>query len=204
MKIIIPLFLLLTISFGFAQNNSNWKALKKSAHDIGYCIYNVNEVFCSNHESIKSKYEQELQEEEELYYFVMKEDWAKQRVIDWAKQESLKNKYLVLFFDINQIYYLKEKDSNIRPNNSFFILDLEQEFEFKVFGKFKNKIIKCFLYQKTDDKILQNTFWREFMTGRLGLINNSVKFNMFSKSGIQKKYKRFKRNLHKYKLLLSD
>ena len=129
MKLLLSLFLFSSLCY--AQNN-NWDRLKKSAHDIGFCVYSINERHCNEHQDTLSKYENEADEDKDVYYFLMKEDWAKKRITEWAKQQQGDPKTHILLFDINQGFEYKTKQNRPRANRSFFILDLKDELTLKI------------------------------------------------------------------------
>ncbi len=186
------------------ENRDTWKALKESAHEIGFCVYNVNESFCDEHKIAKAKYEEEASEEEDVNYFVMKEEWAKKRMKDWAVKQALDENALLLVFDIDQGYENRERKSYLKPNYKYFILNLKDNLEFKIEKRSKKKVFRCTISHKQKPNMLENSLWREFMTGRFGLLKKSVEFNVFSKSKVKRRLKSFKRHFQTYKIRYLD
>ncbi|MEH6538211.1 MAG: hypothetical protein V7719_17575 [Psychroserpens sp.] len=191
-------FLLLFSVSLCAQNNSHWEKLIESAHNVGFCLYNTEEVFCNIHQA---KYD-DLQknrtdEEEELHYFVMKEDWAEYRVTDWAQRQSLSKASLVLFFNVNQGFESDFGGIATRPSG-FFVVSLGDTLNFKIKRSYKKQALSCSIFHKSKPNMLSNILWREFMSGRLGLIENKVEFLVYNNDNIKKKYKIFKKRFFKY------
>lgn len=182
-----------------AQNNAVWNELKASVHKIGFCIYNVNEAFCKEHKEARAKYEMESSEDEDVNYFAMKEEWAKKRVKGWAKKQMLDENALLLLFDIDQGYKYKFKKNRVKPNNKYFILNLKDDLSFKIKRLSKKQALKCAISHRSKPNMLENTLWREFMTGRLGLIKNNVEFNVLARSKMRKKIKAFKECFYAYR-----
>ncbi|WP_452596658.1 hypothetical protein [Pontimicrobium sp. MEBiC01747] len=189
MKLILSLILFSSLSY--AQNN-NWAKLKKSAHAIGFCIYNINEAYCNEHKAILNKHEGE--EDEEVHYFLMKEKWAKKRITDWAQQQKSHAKTHILLFDINQGFKYKNKLNNKKTNNRFYIIDLKDQLILKIGYKKYNITIS-----NNKPNILENSLWREFMSGRLGLLKKRIEFNAFSKSKPNRHLKKFKKHFISYR-----
>lgn len=195
MKLLLSLFLFSSLCY--AQNN-NWDRLKKSAHNIGFCVYNINQTFCNAHQSLKTKYEQETKEDEDVYYFLMQEDWAKKRITDWAEQQQGNPKTHILLFDINQGFMHRNKSNSPKANSRFYILDLKNELILKTGYKGYDLTIS----HNNKPNILENSLWREFMSGRLGLLKKKIEFNAFSKSKPRKPLKVFKKRFIAYRTQL--
>ena len=195
MKLLLSLFF--CSSLCYAQNN-NWNKLKKSAHNIGLCVYNINEAHCTEHETAQKKYEEKANEDEDVYYFLMTKKWAKKRLTEWAKQQQGDAKTQILLFDINQGFEYQSKSNNPKANNRFYILDLKDELTLKIGHKGYHLIIS----HNNAPNMLENSLWREFMSGRLGLLKKEIEFSAFSKSNPKKRLKTFKKHFIRYKLHL--
>lgn len=197
----------------FSQNESEWNTLLESAHNIGYCLYNVNQHFCNEHIATLNRLITEAPEDEpEIHYFIMKEEWAKKRITEWAERVTkwendtkLNNNKLVLFFDVNQ-YYIHfdslrqiKSDSSFFGHSSFFVVNLEDDLKFKINKSYKNLALNCSVYHNSEPNILFNIMWREFMSGRYGLLENKIEFGIASNSKIRKKFRIFKRRFYRFK-----
>ncbi|WP_156112492.1 hypothetical protein [Lacinutrix jangbogonensis] len=191
--IFIAFFISLSVC---AQSDSEWKKLIKSAHNIGFCVYNTNQVFCDLH---KSRY-QELEknysnEDKEFFYVTMKEEWAKKRVVDWAKNQSIAKEYLILLFDINQGFE-NDYDDYRRARFGFFVINLKDDLQFEVLRIYDKQPIRCIVYHENEPNILCNSLWREFMSGRLGALEKKVEFLVYNKN--KRKFNIFKKRFLKY------
>jgi hypothetical protein len=195
MKLLFSLFLFSSLCY--AQNN-NWDKLKKSAHSIGFCIYNINEPHCNKHEATLKKYEENAKEDEDVYYFLLKEDWAKKRLTEWAEQQQGNLKTHILLFDINQGFKYRNELNSPKANSRFYILDLKDELTLKIGYKRYSLTIS----HNNEPNILENSLWREFMSGRLGLLKKKIEFNAFSKSKPKKRLKVFKKRFLSYRTSL--
>ena len=71
--------------------------------------------------------------------------------------------------------------------------------QFKILEIYKKQAMRCAIFHKNKPNILFNNLWREFMSGRLGLIENKIEFAIYNEKKIQKKFKKFKRLFFKYK-----
>jgi len=185
MKILLSLFLFSNLCF--SQNNS-WTRLNKSAHAIGFCIYNINESYCNQHKVSLDKYKKEAKDKEEVYYFLMKEDWAKKRVTEWAKQQQNNSNTQILIFDINQGFKHRNKNNSKKINNRFYIVDIEDELTLKIGHKGNSISIS-----HNKPNMLENSLWREFISGRLRLVKKKVELNAFAKSKPKKRQLLFKK-----------
>ena len=190
--------LLLWTAIVGAQSNSNWNTLISSAHEIGYCLYHLDEVFCNAH---LSRYNELLKNseshEDELNYFTMKEEWARKRIEDWANSQALPKASLLLFFNINQGFEGDTGKFNSKPHG-FFIVSLKNDLQFKVLNRYKKLALMCSIFHKDKPNILYNIMWREFMSGRIGLIENEVEFIVSNKHNINRYFKIFKTEFFKY------
>lgn len=197
----------------FSQNKDEWHQLLESAHNVGYCLYNVNQQFCNDHLATQNRLISEAPEDEpEIHYFVMEEQWAKERVIDWAERVTnwendtvLNEDDLVLFFDVNQHYihfdsliHIKS-DSEFFGHSNFFVVNFNDDLKFKINKRYKNLALNCSIYHDKEPNMLYNIMWREFMSGRYGLLENKVEFGMASDSKIRKKFRIFKRQFYRFK-----
>ena len=207
MKVIRLCVLLCFSSTSYSQNESDWGKLVESAHKIGYCLYNINQQFCDVH---IAEYERLVEEaskvEPEEHYFVMREEWAKERVINWAERVSgwenktkLKVENLLLFFKIPQDTIDEVPIATIETTFAFFVVNLEDDLKFSIKKRHKNVALNCSISHKVEPNMLWNILWREFMSGRLGLLKNNVEFTVFSHSKIRKKFRIFKRFFYRLK-----
>ncbi|WP_299125346.1 hypothetical protein [uncultured Winogradskyella sp.] len=197
----------------YSQTKEDWDKLLDSPHNIGYCLYNVNQQFCNEHIATQNRIISEASEDEpEIHYFVMEEKWARERVTEWAERVThwenntrLNKADLLLLFDINQ-YYIHfdllrqiKSESSFFGHSSFFVVNLEDDLKFKINKGYKNLALNCSIYHDSEPNMLYNIMWREFMSGRLGLLENEVEFGIASDFKIRKKFRRFKRCFYRFK-----
>jgi len=166
----ISILFFFNLSAKSCQKKTNqWEQLKTAAHKIGLCVYHTDEDFCFEHKNEFSKREQSINpEEEDLYYFEMKEDWAKKRVADHAGFEKrAKEEYLILY-DVRQgPFVFKDKSKVETSSKSFVIVNLKDDFLFSQRTK-TDYFSDCFIESTRENSIVENIFWREYMTGRGG------------------------------------
>jgi hypothetical protein len=208
------LYVSLFLSFiSFSQNKSEWNQLLEAAHNIGYCLYNINHQFCNKHIATQNRLIIEASEDEsEIHYFVMKEQWSKERVTTWEERVNswdtipkVDKNNLILFFDINQYYihfdFLRQvkSDSGFFGHSSFFVVNLGDDLKFKINKGYKNLALNCSIFHDLEPNILYNIMWKEFMSGRYGLLENKVEFGIASNSKIRKKFRKFKRQFYRFK-----
>jgi len=193
-------YIIFLFSFSvYAQNNSEWKKLLSSAHQVGFCLYNSKDSFCNSHKFRFNELKENLKiEENDLHYFTMKEEWANKRLSDWVEVNNLPKESLVLFFNINQGFESDLGKIGNKPSG-FFIASLKDNLQFKILEIYKKQAMRCAIFHKNKPNILFNNLWREFMSGRLGLIENKIEFAIYNEKKIQKKFKKFKRLFFKYK-----
>lgn len=204
-KIFYVSFFLSLISF--SQNNDEWNQLLESAHNIGYRLYNINQSFCDVHINEYNRLVKESAESEpEAHHFVMIEQWAKDRVINWVKRvtdwqdrSQLNVDNLLIFFRSTQDSVVEVPIATVETAASFFVVNLEDDLKFSVNKSYKKIALNCSIYHDKKPNILWNIFWREFMSGRHGLLKNKVEFTAFSNSRIRKKFRRFKRYFYRFK-----
>ena len=191
-----------------AQNDS-WDAFKKAARDIGLCVYNVNEPFYNCQEGLMERAEQITPDSLEVHYFIMKEHWAKRRTSEWAKSQGLEEDLLILFFDVGQDLELGQHEEEKlqtwqrsmprMSNGKFFIISLENDIKFKVRNHFSDIALNFKMYHSEKPNILENIFWREFMSGRLGLLKSDIDYTGYAKEDINEKFTEFKKQFFAYK-----
>ncbi|MBO6881429.1 hypothetical protein [Winogradskyella sp.] len=201
MKSLITLLILFFCLTCYSLNNNDWDELIESAHDIGYCLYNVNKKFCNQHIEEYNRLVKETEDvEPEVHHFVMREEWAKNRVTTWAERvtgwedrTNLDAKNLVLFFSIPQDLVGDIPIATVETASSFFVVNLEDDLKFSVDKSYKKIAMNCSISHKGKPNMLYNIFWREFMSGRLGLVKNEVEFTVSSGSKVKKKFRVFRR-----------
>lgn len=209
MKLLVAYLLFFATLGSFSQNTTNkqWDNILHSAHNLGYCLYNVNQQFCNAHIIKHEQLAKEMSTNElEINCFIMKEEWAKQRVENWAERVSgwknrtkLSVENLVLFFRISQDNIGEVPIATIETASAFFVVNLEDDLKFFVRKSYKNIALNCVISHKQKPNILWNILWREFTSGRQGLLKNEVEFTVFSNSKIRRNFRIFKRHFYKIK-----
>ncbi|WP_412561504.1 hypothetical protein [Winogradskyella sp. MIT101101] len=201
MKIFTTFLAFFYCFINYSQSTSEWNRLLESSHEIGYCLYNINQKFCSKHIEAYNHLVKETEDvEPEVHHFVMREEWAKNRVTTWAERVTgwedrtkLDVKNLVLFFSIPQDLVGDIPIATVETVSSFFVVNLEDDLKFSVEKSYKKIAMNCSISHKGKPNMLYNIFWREFMSGRLGLVKNEVEFTVSSGSKVKKKFRVFRR-----------
>lgn len=160
------------------QDSTSWDSLKNAAHQIGFCIYHSSHNHCTDHSDEFAKREKETPDDMDTYYFEMKKEWAENRLDEWSKRQEQPVENFLILFDVAQDFSLeKTKPETYNSFKGFILIDLTDSIEFVFFNK--NKIII-----KSDEKnaLMENTLWREFMTGRLGRFSPSIDFDLIGKN----------------------
>ncbi|MFK8006540.1 MAG: hypothetical protein AB8H03_09220 [Saprospiraceae bacterium] len=182
-KIVFVIFsFLANLTFGQTRNNinSDWNGLKNAAHQIGFCIYHPSKKHCKDHSNELTKREKSAPEDLDIYYFEMKKEWAQNRLNKWSEQQAQPTENFLILFDIAQ-NKPSEKLATETFNlfRGFVLIDLTDSIQFIFSKKEKNKMTI-----KSDGKnaLMENTLWREFMTGRLGRFSNNIEFDLIGKN----------------------
>lgn len=178
------------------QIEQEWLNFTKAAHQIGFCVYNVNQAYCEDHQTEKELYQSTQEEENE--YFVMHEQWAEKRVIDWAKKQNQPRESFLMIFDIRQGYTKSRSVEDKKPYRSFLVFNLSDSIKFQNFRVVDDHVAFCSIASNEESRMLENTQWREFMTGRLGRLTNMVTFSIVSESDVAKRYQTFLRGFEAF------
>jgi hypothetical protein len=194
MKYFFLYFFLLTVlglncSFG-QVSSKEWDHLISKAHDIGLCAYALNQNRCDLHDNEAQKRKQKTNEEE-VIYFVLKEEWAKNRIKKWAEKYDSKQENVLILFDIRQGEYPVKSDKFKGGLNGFLLFDLAEGPKVTV-RQLDEHTLRCSFKKEKGSPILYNYLWREFMTGRLGIIETSTQFDICTDGNTGKKYLEFK------------
>lgn len=179
-KLIFILSFLSVLNFhskSYEKKSDQWEQLKDAAHKIGLCIYNTEETFCSEHKDEFSKREQAVNlEEEEVYYFEMKENWAKERVAGRVDFEKHAQENFLIFYDIQQGPFVFKDNSKAEiSTRNFIMINLQDDFSFSQTTRTDGSLA-CVIESDKENKILENVHWREFMTHRSGRLSTKVSF----------------------------
>ncbi|MFD1294977.1 hypothetical protein ACFQ5N_14125 [Lutibacter holmesii] len=162
------------------SNNELWLALKNSAHNIGFCVYNVQQEPCIEHLHIKNELEKISETPDtDINYFLLNPKWAKDRLTELSKNNNSKLENYIILFDIDQNSFKKLNDSTKTSNSykMFSIFNLNNEFEFKTHRETVTHVT-FFILSNTTSSILSNTMWREFMSNRLGRLDSKIEISL--------------------------
>lgn len=163
------------------KKTNQWELLKDAAHEIGLCVYNSQETFCTAHNNERSKREASVNiEEEDVYYFEMKEEWVKKRIEDRAGFEKRPSKEYLVLFDIKQGAFMY-KDSSIveQSMSNFLMINLKDNFLFSKRNR-SDYYLECFIESDREASILENFLWREYMSGRKGRLMELTSFALIN------------------------
>lgn len=173
-----------------AQSNkstdTNWNSFKAAAHKIGLCIYHTDWEVCREHSAIKSELVKISDPESDVYYFPINSSWANSRLNAWAETNTSHPSNYLILFDIDQHSSKKLSDSTQTSNSygMFSILDLKQVYQFKERQQSETQLT-FYISTIRENSILTNTMWREFMTHRLGRLDDKINISL---SGINALY----------------
>lgn len=179
-------------------DDKTWGRLKKSAHKIGLCVFHIEKKVCSEHHKIKDELTRlDKEDDSETFYFLMNQNWAKNRVEKWSERNNSNSSNYLLLFDINQNSFRKLYHSTAISNSlkGFAILDLRNNHKLEQVYKPNSLIFKIKSGKK--NAIITNSMWREFMTNRLGKLDSSLKIEL---NGLNAKrnFKKFKKAFTKF------
>ncbi len=196
----LSFLLALLFSFlSFFQNQSDWENLKNAAHQLGFCVYRIDETYCKEHIGEYEKRQARGKEEEgEVHYFELKENWAKKRIQKFSSFHERSAKDFLMLFDVQQGPLPDSPDSY--SYHGFIIIDLKNEINFIQIRE-DAKTAKCFIQSPNEYTMMENTLWREFMSGRLGIFSKKIHF--FTNNTDTKYYGRFKTAFKKYQQSLN-
>ncbi|WP_340077527.1 hypothetical protein [Leptobacterium sp. I13] len=196
-------FLFFTISMLSQEKNQEWQQLKEAAHAIGYCTYHSNMSYCNEHIPEKNKREKKANKDEDVYYFLMEEEWATTRVKEWAtKQQNDPENYLIMF-DILQGESINGQKTIQKPYNSFFILNLTDPIVIGLSSNMDGSIARVSIKVRNNNGlILENTLWREFISNRTGLIQKNISFTIHSENQAKESLHAFMNALNEFNKLL--
>lgn len=173
------------------EKREQWQRLKEASHAIGFCVYNTDMPFCNDHELEKEKREQAASKDDEVFYFIMKKEWAAPRVAKWAQRQHKTPSSGLILFDIRQ----GKKPANVtrpqRPYNSFLLLSLSDSIAFNAWRTHDEYTAAFIVNSPGEQSMLENGLWREFMTGRLGRLVDKATFNIVVDGGVNSKYQQF-------------
>ncbi len=187
MKYLIFIFCSLLFSnHSFGQNkkttsqDSSWIAFKNTAHQIGFCIYHSSKNHCTDHSDEFFKREKETPEDFDTYYFEMKKEWAKNRLDEWEKRQIQPAEDFLILYDVAQNFSLeKTKTETYNLFQGFILIDLTDSIEF-VFSNNNNP--EMIIKSKGKNALMENTLWREYMSGRLGRFSKKIDFKLIGKN----------------------
>ena len=182
--IIILLCFFSNIAFGQTVNkiNSDWNDLKKAAHQIGFCVFQSDQEICDEHKNELAKREKTAPEDQEVYYFEMKKEWAQNRLTKWSERQEQPIEDFIILFDVAQKSSLeKSTTETFNLFRGFILMDLTDTIDFTFHKKDLNQSM---MNIESDEKnaLMENALWREFMTGRLGRFSQRIDFKLFGKN----------------------
>ncbi len=194
------IFIYLIISFftieGYSQiektKSETWIAFKNSAHNIGFCVYHIQQEACEDHSEVKDELLKISDPESEVYYYQLDSKWAKNRLISLAKNNASKPENYFILFDVDQGSFAKLYDSTKTSNSykMFSVFDLRDNFEIKTHRKSNSSIIFKIVSDRASS-ILTNTMWREFFSHRLGRLSSEIEISLIGSTSL-KDYHSFK------------
>ncbi|MFY0624682.1 MAG: hypothetical protein JXR07_00185 [Reichenbachiella sp.] len=160
-----------------SQNQNEWQDFLNASHQIGLCAFRTNEASCQIHKKQTETRKNDALNED-MEYFSLNEQWAENRITNWAENRNGPKENFVLLFDLQQRLNPYPKERYQMPLDGFMILNMKREI--KVIGRpVSEHVLKITL--STDSLgFLENRFWREFMTGRPGRIVESSTFDVIS------------------------
>ncbi len=158
------------------RDPTHWDDLQSAAHALGVCVYQVGNAQCREHDVILTNHKEAL-ENDERYYFLLDSAWATRRIQDWATERSSDPMHYLMLLDADQGFERgppKSRSTSSLPG-MFALLDKRLSYQITSNGAGSDLSILLRTQQKT---ILSNTLWREFMSGRLGLMNERLEIPM--------------------------
>ncbi|MFD0864075.1 hypothetical protein ACFQ1M_17810 [Sungkyunkwania multivorans] len=194
-----------SFAIGFSQEDlKEWTGLKDAAHDIGFCVFHLDMPFCDAHIEELERRQEEAGEDTDVYYFLMKEKWASKRIIDWAQRFEHDGKDGLLLFDIRQNRSPKNSKHYEKSSNNFMLFSLKDSIQFAPARRLsEDKVIVTVLAEK-DATILENVLWREFMSGRLGLLSKKILLPIATDEEAHVKYAAFVDALRTFKKAVAN
>ncbi|MEM9339179.1 MAG: hypothetical protein AAGA66_10655 [Bacteroidota bacterium] len=194
-KMLIMLSLIISMHTGHSQdrkNQTNWASFKSLANDLGLCIYSIETSGCSPSDSILEALE-DKQKNGEVFYFELDTNWANRRIRDWAIRNKSETEDYVMIYDIDQGYKRSIDERAASTHFSMFaILDKRLDYELVHIQAERGSMIK--INANKENSIMNNTLWREFMSGRLGKLDTSLDIR-FSGQVSQKVFEKFENYL---------
>lgn len=194
-KMLIMLSLIISMHTGHSQdrkNQTNWASFKSLANDLGLCIYSIETSGCSPSDSILEALE-DKQKNGEVFYFELDTNWANRRIRDWAIRNKSEPEDYLMIYDIDQGYKRRIDERAASTHFSMFaILDKRLDYELVHIQAERGSMIK--INANKENSIMNNTLWREFMSGRLGKLDTSLDIR-FSGQVSQKVFEKFENYL---------
>lgn len=196
MKFHLSLFLILScVKISFCQTTSPdslaWLNLNNAAHQIGFCIYHPSKSHCKNHSNELAKREKTAPVDLDVYYFEIKKEWAQDRLNDWSERQAQPAENFLILFDIAQNKPSEKSETEtFNLFRGFVLIDLTDTIDFTFQKKDLNQSMMSI---ESDEKnaLMENTLWREFMTGRLGRFSPKIEFELMGKN-VETDFEKFK------------
>lgn len=174
---------------GYSQivkiNSEAWIAFKNSAHNIGFCVYHIQQEACDDHLQIKDELQKNSDSDSENHYYTLNPEWAKNRLISLAKNNASKPERYFILFDIDQSSFNKLYDSTKTSNSykMFSVFDIKNKFQIKTHRKTNASVIFKIVSSRANS-ILTNTMWREFFSHRIGRLNSQIEVTLIGPTSI--------------------
>lgn len=188
--LVIILCIIVGIFYGnsYAQittsDSVTWDSFKSSAHQIGFCLYHIEQDVCTEHNQIEKELIKIHADTLDTYYFTLNENWAKERLTELASRNNTNSEDYLILFDIDQGAFRELYDSTTMSNTyrMFSILDINNNYTFTV----RNRISKVLLIIQSDkeNSIVSNGMWREFMSNRPGRLDKDISITINGKDAI--------------------
>ncbi|WP_375558689.1 hypothetical protein ACE193_13145 [Bernardetia sp. OM2101] len=182
--IILLLFVFYFISSFQLFKTNSWNELKEATHQLGFCIYKIDEPNCKKHSQLDSTTNLPR-------VFPLEEEWASERLKGWSETQNTNINDGLILFDLVQEHTLPKKSFN-----SFLILNLSTTHLESSQISIQNEITYLTL---KGNKIVYCTMWREFGTGRGGVLVEEM--NIEFRNNSSTKVKNFIEKLDKYQKL---
>lgn len=174
---------------GYSQiektKSETWITFKNSAHNIGFCVYHIQQEACEEHLQIKDELQKISDSDSEVHYYELNPEWAKNRLISLAKNNASKPESYFILFDIDQSSYSKLYNSTKTSNSykMFSVIDIKNKFEFKTHRKTNSSVIFKIVSSRANS-ILTNTMWREFFSHKLGRLSSEIEVTLTGPTSI--------------------
>lgn len=164
--------------------------LRDKAHAVGYCVLNEDNPYCQIHQaqadSIVNAHIKE-DSDKEVYYFLADSGWVLERISGFDSSFQTSGKNTALLFNVDQGFLGLNESGNeigfyVFDPNSLVNLQLQTE---NTVGQIRMRFAK--------QEVLTNVYWREFMTGRTGLLVNQIQIKSKRKNELREFFTEFEK-----------